>query len=184
MDSFPGGYISHFLRLVFSLTFHVGMLPWGTQWERCVDFFQGSVAALIFFSGGDGGDANWKYLKDGYIGGGFKFTPWEYTCYQWDLSQCFTTIWGIFFEFLSNHQTSKSKRCRNLIQVSVMFWPLFFPKRIMMRLGRWPGMILFSYFQNPTGWGNTMTWLNPCRCWPFLISSTSIRSNGITYGHL
>ena len=89
---------------------------------------------------------------------------------------------GNIFWILSNHQTSKSKRCRNLIQVSVMFWPLFFPKRIMMRLGRWPGMILFSYFQNPTGWGNTMTWLNPCRCWPFLISSTSIRSNGITYG--
>ena len=25
MDSFPGGYISCLLRLVFSLTFHVGM---------------------------------------------------------------------------------------------------------------------------------------------------------------
>ena len=56
--------------------------PWGTQWERCLDFFQGSVAALIFLW--------WRWrgcqlkIFEGWLHRWWfqNFTPWEYTCYQ------------------------------------------------------------------------------------------------------
>ena len=89
--------------------------PWGTQWERCVDFFQGSVAALIFFSGGDGGDANWKYLKEWLHRWWFQI----YTLRIYFLLMGFITIFGEDFWICC--PTTKQAKQRDVENVETSF---------------------------------------------------------------
>ena len=152
MDSFPGGHISYSLRPVFSLTLHVGM-PTSPEVHNGNDVWISFKAALQhwFFCGGDGGDANWKYLKEWLHRWWFQI----YTLRIYFLPMGFITIVGEYFWICC--PTTKQANLRDVEHVETSFrfqWRFdlcFFQRESWRDWADDPGWFFSA------SWGNIMT---------------------------
>ena len=123
-------------RRVHFIFLKARIFPYLSCWNAPLRYTMGTMCGFLsrqrcstdFFSAGDGGDANWKYLKDGYTG-----DRWFqiYTLRIYFLPMGFITIVGEYFWICC--PTTKQANLRDVEHVETSFrfqwcFDLFFSK--------------------------------------------------------
>lgn len=159
MDSFPGGYISYFLRPVFSLTFHVGM-PTSPEVHNGNDVWISFKAALQWW--------RWRGCQLKIFEGWLHSMVWWFQIYIlriYFLPMGCITMFGECFWICC--PTTKQANLRDVEHVETSFrFQWCFDLCFFQRESRWdwaedPGWF-FSAISKIQQVGE-IQWLNPCR---------------------